>query len=400
MTSQNPETFSVEKSAMEFRPLACIEGPPIPSMMQSGIILLIWSISKAPCESPDISPATMKILFVIVQKYILSSYIKVRKRSKSRIFTIGQLDQIHRLYSLETHLRVLIMKLNLFISATLCLLLMAGCSKGPSSAEFLSLKAEMYLRSGETVSAQTYVHKALDADPNLIEAHLLQSKIYVVENKADKAIEQLEKAREIDAQDLDVLYSLGFMYTRKGSYDKALNAYNEAIAIYPDTALGYNNIAVTYHSKKDFKKAVENYKKALNINPTFVEAHYNLGNSYAMIGKMKEAIESYNKSVELDPKYTDAYIELSSVYEKLGNQSEAGNNVGLFYFWKEQYEKAAKAFEDVIKANPNYAVAYNNLAVTYDKLGNRELSMENLKKSASLGYSPAIDICKKNNILF
>lgn len=342
----------------------------------------------------------MKILFVIVQKYILSLYIKVRKRSKSRIFAIGQSDQIHRTFTLKKHFRVLIMNLHLFIPAIVCLLLMVGCSKGPSSAEFLSLKAEMYLRSGETGSAQKYVSKALEADPKLIEAHLLQSKIYVVENKADKAIEQLEQARGIDAQDLDVLYSLGFMYTRKGSYDKALTVYNEAITVYPDTALGYNNIAVTYHSKKDFKKAVDNYKKALNINPSFVEAHYNIGNSYAMMGKMKEAIQSYNKSLELDPKYTDAYVELSSVYGKLGNQSEAGNNVGLFYFWKEQYEKAAKAFEDVIKSNPGYAVAYNNLAVTYDKLGNRELSMENLKKSASLGYSPAIEICKKNNILF
>jgi tetratricopeptide (TPR) repeat protein len=119
-----------------------------------------------------------------------------------------------------------------------------------------------------------------------------------------------------------------------------------------------------------------------------------------MMDKFQDAINSYNKSVELDPKYVDAYVELSSVYQKIGNKAEAGNNVGLYYFWKEQYEKAAKAFDDVVKAHPNHAVAFNNLAVCYDKLGNRDLSLANLKKSASLGYSPAIEICKKNNIIF
>jgi len=288
-----------------------------------------------------------------------------------------------------------------FLSGILLgLLFIQGCSHSPSTAEFNTLKAEMYLRAGETEQAQKYLTIALESDADFIEAHILQSKIYMIRDNPDKAIEQLEKARTIDGKNLDVLYSLGFIYTRKRDYDKAFSVYNDAIASRPDTALGYNNIAVTYHSKKEFAKAIEQYKKALKIDSNFVEAHYNIGNSYAMMNKFQEAINAYNTSVQLDPKYVDAYAELSSVYQKIGNQAEAGNNVGLYYFWKEQYDKAVKAFDDVVKAHPNHAVAYNNLAVTYDKLGNRELSLENLKKSAVLGYTPAIEICRKNNIAF
>jgi tetratricopeptide (TPR) repeat protein len=176
--------------------------------------------------------------------------------------------------------------------------------------------------------------------------------------------------------------------------------YKSAIEIKPDSALGFNNIAVTYHTKKEFKKSIDQLKKALKLSPEFVEAHYNMGNSYAMLGQLQDALNAYNKAIELNPKYTDVYVELSAIQNRLGNPAEAGNNVGLYYFWRNEYPQAVKAFSDVIKAHPDHAVAHNNLAVCYDKMGNQEMSLQHLKQSASLGYAPAAEICRKNNIAF
>ena len=278
--------------------------------------------------------------------------------------------------------------------------LLLGCNKGPSNAEFHTLKAEMYLRAGESEKAQQELDKVFSEDPDLIDGLLLQSRLFTLNNEIDKSIDVLVKAENVDYKNLDVLYSLGFVYSQKGDYSKAIETYRKAIEVKPDTALGYNNIAVVYHSKKDYQNAVKNYKKAIELNEKFIEAHYNLGNTYSMKGELENAIKHYNKAVEIKPEYTDPYIELSAVYNKLGNKSEAGNNVGLYYFWRKQYDQAIKAFNDVIATNPEYAVAYNNLAVCYDKIGNSEQSVINIKKSAKLGYAPAIEICKKNNISF
>lgn len=84
------------------------------------------------------------------------------------------------------------------------------CSKGPSNVDFLTFKAEMFMRSGELDRAQEDISKALSEDAKNTEANIVQSKIYVMQNLPEKAIASLQSALESNPKSLDALYSLGF----------------------------------------------------------------------------------------------------------------------------------------------------------------------------------------------
>jgi len=291
---------------------------------------------------------------------------------------------------------------NLLLSVgIICMCMMQiHCSKGPSNADYLTFKAEMFMRSGELDRAQEELSKALLEDAKSTEANIVQSKIYVMQNLPEKAIASLQSALESNPKSLDALYSLGFLYTKTNEFQKAIDQFNKALEVKPDTSLGYNNLGVAYHSLKQYDKAIVNYKKAIEKNPKFVEAFFNIGNSYVAMNDMPKAIESYNRVIQLKPDYVASYLELASCFNRIGNPAEAGNNTGLYYYFSNKLPQAIDAFSKVVAANPNYAVAYHNMGASYDKLGNREKTIEYFQKAAKLGYAQAQEICKKNNIAF
>ena len=182
--------------------------------------------------------------------------------------------------------------------------------------------------------------------------------------------------------------------------DKALIDYNRAIEIEPKDANIYFHRTTVYENLKQYDKAIVNYKKAIEKNPKFVEAFFNIGNSYVAMNDMPKAIESYNRVIQLKPDYVASYLELASCFNRIGNPAEAGNNTGLYYYFSNKLPQAIDAFSKVVAANPNYAVAYHNMGASYDKLGNREKTIEYFQKAAKLGYAQAQEICKKNNIAY
>ncbi len=57
-----------------------------------------------------------------------------------------------------------------------------------------------------------------------------------------------------------------------------------------------------------------------------------------------------------------------------------------------KYEEALKVFDSAIELKPNYAVAYYNRAIVYNKLGNQKKSEEDLKEACLLGHKKAQEL--------
>lgn len=74
------------------------------------------------------------------------------------------------------------------------------------------------------------------------------------------------------------------------------------------------------------------------------------GNKLYINQEYDKAIEAYTKAIALNPNYAKAY-----------------NNRGLVYDKKGQYDRAIEDFNRAIALNPNYAEAYNNRGIAYAK---------------------------------
>lgn len=122
-----------------------------------------------------------------------------------------------------------------------------------------------------------------------------------------KAAEQYEKALELDPQYVDAMTNLGVAYYSLGQLDKAIEQYTKAIEIAPGDADIRSNLAAAHVQKNqstgdpaELEKAVEQYEKAVELNPDLAEAHFGLGVIYALQGDNALAILAFERFLELD----------------------------------------------------------------------------------------------------
>ena len=102
--------------------------------------------------------------------------------------------------------------------------------------------------------------------------------------------------------------------------------------------------------------------KDLIITETF-----NLAVKNHQKNKLKEAQELYVKILKIDPKYINAH-----------------NNLGLLFDNTGDYQKAIDCFEKVIEINPNNAGAYNNLGNIFKSLGEKQKAKDCYKKAIEI----------------
>jgi tetratricopeptide (TPR) repeat protein len=111
--------------------------------------------------------------------------------------------------------------------------------------------------------------------------------------------------------------------------------------------------------KADYFLGVENYPEAIRLHqqviaqdPRNALAHYHLGFAYGMTGRYRDEIAEYQRAVELG--LTDWTLFL---------------NLGLAYFQRADYRRAADALKVAERLAPERAEPHYNLALTYERLG-------------------------------
>ena len=89
---------------------------------------------------------------------------------------------------------------------------------------------------GEKQEAISYLEKATNLNPNLIEAWKTLGDLSIGLGKTAKAIPYYEKAKELGLQDVKMLKELGLALEIEGEYQKAVTTYKTALAINSDDA--------------------------------------------------------------------------------------------------------------------------------------------------------------------
>lgn len=94
---------------------------------------------------------------------------------------------------------------------------------------------------------------------------------------------------------------------------------------------------------------------------------YEKGCTYEEIGGVKQAQEAYIKAVEIDPKFNFAIFRLACLYD-----------------FQRDFKKSKPLYEQILTNNPNFFLAYNNLAVIEFSEGNTEKAVANWNESLKL----------------
>lgn len=144
------------------------------------------------------------------------------------------------------------------------------------------------------------------------------------------------------------------------------------------------SVAVEMIKNKQYDSAIEMFNKiASQTNDKDIKSNalYNIGLCYGLKEDYEKEIEYYKKAIEEYASCQPALYEL-----------------GMIYYKNKDLDNSLNLFEKLIEANPEHEGAYYMVGVIQNDLGNEEVAMAAMQKSADLDSAEAKEfLAKKQN---
>ncbi|GAB4115923.1 MAG: hypothetical protein Kow00103_11120 [Candidatus Caldatribacteriota bacterium] len=234
--------------------------------------------------------------------------------------------------------------------------------------------AQAYFRLGYSFysnqrieQAIDYFKKAVEYNPDLLEAHIYLAQIYYDQEEIGLALQEAERILAIDPQNKDVSWLVkkaeqSSKYGRDAyeNYERGYLAYKEA----------------------DYLQAVNYFQKAIQNNPDYKEPHYYLALCYYYLRDYDSSIRQWKEVIRLDPFDNSAKLYLNKAEEekRYGRETLSHFDTGYDYYIRGEYEKAVQEFNQSLNFNPAYEKARQFLARAYYQLDQMDKYREEIGK--------------------
>ncbi len=170
---------------------------------------------------------------------------------------------------------------------------------GSKTFRLLSLKSDLYIKSGELVKALKLYDGFSKDSPRFEAAQLAKASIYLKNHNTEKYIQCYRNILMVDATPQSYL-ALGDALMIVNSPMDAFEAYNLALEIAPCEKLAIK-IGKTMVACHEFTRAVEHLELYVREFPTSFQLRLNLSTLYIDLEKYEDALEVLNPISDTDP---------------------------------------------------------------------------------------------------
>ncbi|TCK72468.1 tetratricopeptide repeat protein [Acidipila rosea] len=108
-----------------------------------------------------------------------------------------------------------------------------------------------------------------------------------------------------------------------GRVSEAAVLYEQILAAKPDHAPSCINLGTIHYNRRAYSRAEELYRQATVADASYALAYFDLGNVLDELQRLPEAVEAYKKAIHLMPRYGDAHYNLALTYERRGERRKA-----------------------------------------------------------------------------
>jgi len=145
-----------------------------------------------------------------------------------------------------------------------------------------------------------------------------------IENQAavNSGVRPLRQADQ-SCRGVQELFVAAVQAEEAGEKHRAIALYEEMLRMDPDYAPGYINLGTIHFHLRQFVRAEELYRTATRKDPGYVLAFFDLGNVLDELERPDESIGAYHRAVELAPRYADAHYNLALAFERKGERRAA-----------------------------------------------------------------------------
>jgi tetratricopeptide (TPR) repeat protein len=246
--------------------------------------------------------------------------------------------------------------------------------------------------------------KAIEISPSYASAFNNRGNAWSAKGDLDRAIADYDRAIEIDPKDPFRWNNRGLAWKRKGDHDRALADFDQAIKVDPGYTAAYANRGQTFEKKGDIERAKAEYRAALAVPQKY-------GNGKFAHDKARERLIALGVASETLPP-PSARVGTSSfeVDQKLCNSSETkpdegiaactrqiasgrwkGHNLaisyynrGIFWYDKDELDKAIEDYTKALELSPEYASAFNNRGNAWSAKGDLDRALADYDRAIQI----------------
>ncbi len=224
-------------------------------------------------------------------------------------------------------------------------------NKYPKMSKLFNHLGRSYMRLGQPQRAMNAFRKALIWEYDNPALYNLLGMVQTRVGDHKGALNNFMEAYRLAPQ-AGLAFNVALTYQALGEYDKAIKYIYEVLEDQPNMDNAYITL-ITLLEQKGLKQQANDYiKLAARKFPTNPLFHFMLGNLYRESGDNIQASLEYKKAIELDKDYYQAWGNLASIYLDQG-----------------ELELAFRAFQEVLRINPNEQTAKRHVEMLSKKLG-------------------------------
>ena len=245
---------------------------------------------------------------------------------------------------------------------------------GAEQAKHYNDRGVDYSSKGDFDRAIAEYNEAISRNSKYALAYFNRGIAYSSKGDVDRAIADYTKTISLAPDSADAYYNRGNAYLKKNDNDRALADYDQAIKLDPKHERAYHNRSIIYYARKQYSRSIADDSEAIKIDPEEGEYWFSRGDTYAAVGDLDRAIADYTQGLKLNPKAGIVYNSLYSLYMKKADfdraveiesaailvwQNEAAFvQRGIAYSAKGVFDRAILDYDQAIKLDPKFAIAY------------------------------------------
>jgi tetratricopeptide (TPR) repeat protein len=333
---------------------------------------------------------------------------------------------------------------NLISATILCCIANLLFSQNSDSAQYYFQKglensaARLYAVAGKNFD------KAIQFNPNFVEAYLANGKVNLEMSKIYEAGQDFTKAYQLQPANNEVIKQLAFYSFNNRQYQKAIDLVQKC----SNCADADRILGMSYYHTEDYGKAEKYLLKAIANNDKDADAAYTLGRTYIELENEKSAIPQFQKAITLEPSknvwmyelgliyynqndYKNAlkffnmagekgYNKTNDYYENYGfaqlytgdtenglktltlimerkpNNKELLNDIAYAMYTTQHYQEALNYYEKLLTINQKDAASLFMAGMTFQKMGQKEKGQSICDKAIALDPSLARNRQKKD----
>ncbi|MCC5874601.1 MAG: tetratricopeptide repeat protein [Candidatus Sumerlaeia bacterium] len=196
------------------------------------------------------------------------------------------------------------------------------------------------LKAGQTARALREFERAIEADPNHLQARLKAAEAALGVNDLSRSTLLFEQVLEIDPENVPALLGLGRSLLMRDRVEEARGHFEEVLEIRPRNISALTSLTqIAHESDRDYEASLKFATSILHIDDQNIHGLLFGAEAAAHVGNMEESLALYRRLFRARPALVERMIHFASRLVAMNRQ-----------------EDAAQLYEEAVRVFPNHGM--------------------------------------------